>query len=440
MYFRGWSLLPSFIMEEIIMSKSVSQSGLNLIKQFEGCKLTAYTDSVGVWTIGYGITNADKSITGTTIKSGLKITQNQADKWLKESVEKIYLPKVLKYDEKYDWSQNELDALISFCYNIGSIDQLTKNGTRSKSEISTKILEYNKAGGKVLIGLSNRRNAEKALFDTVNKNSKGSDNMALNIKKIQAKSVSYGGSRSLNNIKYIVIHYTGGTNDTAENEGNYFKNGNTRSAGAHFFVDQKGIIVQSIDMSLIAWAVGGSKYSDCSKTGGGKLYGICTNSNSVSIELCAIANKAPSDDMIKSTKALIAYIQKNCPNAKTIVRHFDVTGKQCPATMTSTTAWNSFLKKLDAAQVSSVSTTTTKKNKIPTLASATPALKKGSKGIQVTYLQQDLNYVMKSDLTVDGDFGTKTYNALVAFQKKYKLSADGVYGSKSKAKMQTLLK
>lgn len=77
---------------------------------------------------------------------------------------------------------------------------------------------------------------------------------------------------------------------------------------------------------------------------------------------------------------------------------------------------------------------------IPTLASATPNLKKGSKGTQVKYLQQDLNYVMDSGLSVDGSFGAKTDTAVRAFQKKYGLSVDGVYGSKSQAKMKTLLK
>ena len=68
----------------------VSQIGINLIKEFEGCHLTAYRDEVGVWTIGYGITNADKSITGTTIKQGLKISQSTAEKWLDESLNRKY--------------------------------------------------------------------------------------------------------------------------------------------------------------------------------------------------------------------------------------------------------------------------------------------------------------------------------------------------------------
>ena len=143
----------------------ISDKGLNLIKRFEGCRLSAYQDSVGVWTIGYGTTNADKAITGTSICQGLQISQTTADEWLRQSVDKKYGPKVDKYS-KYEWNQNEYDALVSFAYNIGSIDQLTANGSRSKEEIADKILAYNKAGGKVLSGLTRRRQEERALFIT----------------------------------------------------------------------------------------------------------------------------------------------------------------------------------------------------------------------------------------------------------------------------------
>lgn len=144
----------------------ISKKGLDLIKRWEGCRLTAYQDIVGVWTIGYGTTNADKGITGITIQSGLTITQQQADEWLLESIKRKYLPKVEKYNYKYNFNQNQIDALTSFAYNIGSIDQLTANGTRSLSEISKHILAYNTAGGKVVQGLTNRRKEEKALFDS----------------------------------------------------------------------------------------------------------------------------------------------------------------------------------------------------------------------------------------------------------------------------------
>lgn len=144
----------------------ISEKGLALIKEFEGLHLTAYQDEVGVWTIGYGITNSDKSITRKTIKKGLKITKEKAEEWLEECLNVLYAPKIMKYDVRYNWNQNEFDAMISFAYNIGSIDQLTANGSRSKSVISNKLLEYNKAGGKVYNGLTRRRKAERDLFLT----------------------------------------------------------------------------------------------------------------------------------------------------------------------------------------------------------------------------------------------------------------------------------
>lgn len=144
----------------------ISSKGLNLIKEFEGCRLTAYQDVVGVWTIGYGTTNADKAIVGVEIRKGLIITQKVAENWLALSVDKKYGINVAKYDNIYHWNQNQYDALCSFAYNIGSIDQLTQNGKRSIEEISAKILAYDKAGGNQLAGLTRRRKAEKELFDT----------------------------------------------------------------------------------------------------------------------------------------------------------------------------------------------------------------------------------------------------------------------------------
>ena len=137
------------------MELKTGQAGLNLIKQFEGCRLTAYKCPAGVWTIGYGHTGG--------VIPGQQITQEQADRMLVEDVEK-YEKKVNKYYDKYQWKQNEFDALVSFAYNVGSIEQLTANGTRSKEAVGKKILLYNKAAGKELAGLTKRRKAEQKLF------------------------------------------------------------------------------------------------------------------------------------------------------------------------------------------------------------------------------------------------------------------------------------
>lgn len=132
-----------------------SQNGINLIKQFEVCRLSAYKCAAGVPTIGYGHTAG--------VKMGQTITQAQAESFLKDDLIK-YEKRVQQYDNIYHWNQNEFDALVSFAYNIGSINQLTANGTRSRTQIAQKMLAYNKAGGKVLSGLKRRREAERALF------------------------------------------------------------------------------------------------------------------------------------------------------------------------------------------------------------------------------------------------------------------------------------
>lgn len=132
-----------------------SQNGINLIKQFEGCRLSAYKCTAGVWTIGYGHTAG--------VKAGQRITQVQAESFLKDDLAK-YEKNVEKYDPRYHWNQNQFDAMVSFAFNIGSIDQLTANGTRSIKTIAEKLLQYNKAAGRVLSGLTKRRKAEQALF------------------------------------------------------------------------------------------------------------------------------------------------------------------------------------------------------------------------------------------------------------------------------------
>lgn len=144
-----------------------SKTGINLIKSFEGCVLKAYQCPAKVWTIGWGHTGTIKQtiVKEVKIEKDIRITQDEADNLLVEDLEK-YEKKVLKYDKKYNWTQNEFNALVSFAYNLGSIDQLTALGTRSKSTIAQKMLLYNKSAGKVLAGLTRRREVERILFLT----------------------------------------------------------------------------------------------------------------------------------------------------------------------------------------------------------------------------------------------------------------------------------
>lgn len=153
----------------------------------------------------------------------------------------------------------------------------------------------------------------------------------MKINTLLAKSISYDASktRDLKDIKYIVIHYTGNKGDTAENNCIYYNAANTRQAGAHFYVDKKPEVWKSVNMNRTAWAVGGDQRSG---DGGGKYYGKCTNANSVSVELCDCCQSASFAQM-RLARKLVRYIQKKCPNAKTVIRHWDVNGKQCPAPM-----------------------------------------------------------------------------------------------------------
>lgn len=144
-----------------------------------------------------------------------------------------------------------------------------------------------------------------------------------------AKSISYGEKRSLDAVKYIVIHYTGNKGDTAKNNATFFADSNTRAAGAHFFVDKQGAVYKSVNMNRTAYAVGG-KYS--LSGGAGTYYGKCTNANSISIELCDCCKETNWEQM-KAARQLVKYIWGKCPNAKTIIRHWDVNGKDCPLPM-----------------------------------------------------------------------------------------------------------
>lgn len=151
------------------------------------------------------------------------------------------------------------------------------------------------------------------------------------IKTNYANSANHGGMGTKK--KYIVIHYTANDGDSDENNGRYFAN-NVVKASAHFFVDDDSITC-SVPEKYKAYAVGGNKYSNCHLTGGGKLYGKCTNSNSISIELCDNVKNGtiyPSQKTIQNAIELTEKLMKEhgIPAAN-VIRHFDVTGKPCPA-------------------------------------------------------------------------------------------------------------
>ena len=155
----------------------------------------------------------------------------------------------------------------------------------------------------------------------------------MEIKQLIANKSNYGDKRDVSKL-YIVIHYTGNDGDTAKNNAEYYHNSVVK-VSAHFFVDNDEIY-QSVPIEYAAWSVGGKKYTSCSQTGGGTMYGIIKNQNSINIEMC---DNKPKDGKIsltqktrENTEDLVVdlMLKYNIP-AERIYRHFDVTGKICPA-------------------------------------------------------------------------------------------------------------
>ncbi|CZW44596.1 MULTISPECIES: lysozyme [Enterobacter cloacae complex] len=141
-----------------------SDKGIALIKEFEGCKLTAYQDSVGVWTIGYGWT---QPVDGKPIRAGMTIKQETAERLLKTGLAS-YESDVSRL-VKVGLSQGQFDALVSFTYNLGARSLSTSTLLRKLNAgdyagAADEFMRWNKAGGKVLNGLTRRREAERALF------------------------------------------------------------------------------------------------------------------------------------------------------------------------------------------------------------------------------------------------------------------------------------
>ncbi len=143
---------------------NTSQTGINLIKGFEGKRLSAYDDGVGVWTIGYGTI---KYPNGVRVKKGDTCTDTQAESYLKNDLVKF--ESAINRLVKVPINQNQFDALSSFTYNLGETNLskstlLRKLNSKDYKGAADQFLVWNKAGGRVLTGLVRRREAERNLF------------------------------------------------------------------------------------------------------------------------------------------------------------------------------------------------------------------------------------------------------------------------------------
>lgn len=140
-----------------------SNLGINLVCGFEGLRLKAYDDGVGVWTIGYGTT----VINGVKVKKGDTCTAEQAKSYMAQDLKKF--ESAVNTAVKVPLNQNQFDALVSLTYNIGngafkSSTLLKKLNAKDYKGAAAEFPKWNKAGGRVLNGLVKRRKIEMELF------------------------------------------------------------------------------------------------------------------------------------------------------------------------------------------------------------------------------------------------------------------------------------
>lgn len=148
----------------------------------------------------------------------------------------------------------------------------------------------------------------------------------MQIKFIPCKKTNHGGVRSLDQIKYLVVHYTAGENDTATNNGIYF-NREDVGASAHYFVDETEFVL-SVPENIVAWHCGANFY----------YHPTCRNSNSIGIEICTKRDKNGVyyfDTKAMDNAAVLVWslMEKYKIPLQNVVRHYDVTHKNCPAPM-----------------------------------------------------------------------------------------------------------
>ncbi len=162
----------------------------------------------------------------------------------------------------------------------------------------------------------------------------------MNITFKQCNSTNYKASRAYD-IKYIVIHYTANNGDTAKGNASYFANNANLEASAHYFADENEVY-QSVKESDTAWHCGGKTYK----------HATCRNHNSLGVELCSRKDSAGKyyfkdatvNNAVTLVKSLMAKYSVPIAN---VIRHYDVTGKNCPAPFVEDESkWKAFKQKL----------------------------------------------------------------------------------------------
>lgn len=272
-----------------------------------------------------------------------------------------------------------------------------------------------------------------------------------------ANKSNYGGKRNTGNVKYLVYHYTGNDGDTDEGNGKHFHN-HIVKASAHYFVDDDSV-TQSVPDNYIAYSVGGKCQSSHHP-----LYKVCTNSNSISIEMCDCYKNGVVEITDKTLENAIelgkVLMKKYNISIDRVIRHYDVNGKACPNcnNFLNDATWNAFKSRLNGVPVAipkaDTNTSAPQKSgydewvarlqselneqfdkglkvdglKGPKTLSACITVKRGAKGNITKLIQERLNSV-GFHLSTDGKFGGGTERAVKVFQKNRGLKQDGIVGT-----------
>ena len=186
------------------------------------------------------------------------------------------------------------------------------------------------------------------------------------VKKTSTIHTTYKPNRLL---EWIVVHYTAGVTSkagSAVNLASYFATRHD-DCSADFTVDDTTVAQYNPDIrNRYTWHCGGNKYNNK----GGKFYGICTNSNSIGIEVCSTNSTGKmqaandktysfTDEVVKNTEELVKYLMKeyNIPSSH-VIRHYDVNGKPCPgiagwnAESGSEAKWQEFKRAISGTSIS----------------------------------------------------------------------------------------
>lgn len=259
-------------------------------------------------------------------------------------------------------------------------------------------------------------------------------------------------SRYTDTVKYIVIHYVGAVS-TAKNNADYFAGGD-RQASAHYFVDENEIW-QSVEESRAAWHCGGPLQGP----GGHTFFNLCTNRNSIGIEMCVVKKGGKyiiKTGTVNNTAWLVQRLMKKYGVPKNhVIRHFDVTGKECPDAypeyaptdyLLSGPAWERFRDRITGTQVESKITLsganwpeTLKKGQRFTIkgkVKSAAKLKSVSIVVEKDPSGEDIEEATKKRYTSAKTFDLANIDPYIAFRKlkagkyRYKIKAEDINGTK----------